>query len=84
MLRDSPVFGELCGQDNLSVSKGGGVRGGLDNDLTLGEGSGFCSMPTADAGSIFQKLPFPGSSCDRGTFTKYRFRDRLCRMEFCR
>lgn len=36
----------------------------------------------SDAGSIFQKLPFPGSSWDRGTLTKYLFSDRLCRMEF--
>jgi hypothetical protein len=37
----------------------------------------------SDAGSILQKLPFPGSSWERGTLTKYRFRDRLWRIEFC-
>ena len=37
----------------------------------------------SDEGSIRQKLPLPGSSCDRGTLTKYRLSDRLCRMEFC-
>ena len=39
------------------------------------------SFPS-DAGSILQKLPFPGSSCDRGTLTKYRFNDKLCLIEF--
>ena len=39
------------------------------------------SLPS-EAGSILQKLPFPGSSCDRGTLTKYRFSDKLCRIEF--
>ena len=41
------------------------------------------SLPS-EAGSILQKLPFPGSSCDRGTLTKYRFSDKLCRIEFCK
>lgn len=41
------------------------------------------SFPS-EAASIFQKEPFPGSSCERGTFTKYRFSDRLCRIEFWR
>ena len=36
----------------------------------------------SEAGSIRQKDPFPGSSWERGTLTKYRFRDRLWRMEF--
>ena len=36
----------------------------------------------SDAGSIRQKEPLPGSSCDRGTLTKYRFSDKLWRMEF--
>ena len=50
------------------------------------------------AGSILQKEPLPGSSCDRGTLTKYLARSgqlssgcsdcyllrlRLWRMEFC-
>jgi hypothetical protein len=30
-----------------------------------------------------QKPPLPGSSLERGTFTKHLFRDRLCRIEFC-
>lgn len=38
---------------------------------------------TSDWGSMRQKEPLPGSSCDRGTLTKYRFRLRLCRIEFC-
>ena len=36
----------------------------------------------SDAGSILQNEPFPGSSWDRATFWKYRFNDRLWRMEF--
>lgn len=38
----------------------------------------------SDDGSILQKEPFPGSSCDRATLMKYRFRDRLWRIEFCK
>jgi hypothetical protein len=30
-----------------------------------------------------QKPPLPGSSLERGTFTKHLFKDRLCRIEFC-
>lgn len=30
-----------------------------------------------------QKPPLPGSSFERGTFTKHLFKDRLCRIEFC-
>jgi len=42
-----------------------------------------CSMSFAsDCGSIRQKDPFPGSSCDRGTLMKYRFSDKLCLIEF--
>ena len=29
-----------------------------------------------------QNDPLPGSSCDLGTFTKNRFSERLCRIEF--
>lgn len=36
----------------------------------------------SEDGSILQKEPLPGSSCDRATLMKYRFRDRLCRIEF--
>lgn len=44
-----------------------------------------CSISfDSDAGSIRQKDPLPGSSCDLGTFTKNRFSERLCRMEFCK
>ena len=32
--------------------------------------------------SILQNDPFPGSSWDRGTFMKYRFKDKLWRIEF--
>ena len=42
-----------------------------------------CSVNLAsDAGSIRQNDPLPGSSCERGTFTKYRFNDKLCLIEF--
>ena len=42
-----------------------------------------CSVNFASvAGSIRQNDPLPGSSCERATFTKYRFRERLCRIEF--
>lgn len=41
------------------------------------------SLPS-EAASIFQKEPLPGSSCDLGTLTKYRFKDKLCRIEFCK
>lgn len=33
--------------------------------------------------SNFQKPPLPGSSLERGNFTKHLFSDKLCRMEFC-
>lgn len=39
------------------------------------------SLPS-EAGSILQKEPFPGSSWERATLMKYRFRDRLWRIEF--
>jgi len=38
----------------------------------------------SEAGSTCQKEPLPDSSWDRGTFTKYRFSERLCRIEFWR
>jgi len=42
-----------------------------------------CSISfDSDAGSILQNDPFPGSSCDLGTFTKKRLSERLCRIEF--
>jgi hypothetical protein len=42
-----------------------------------------CSISFAsDAGSTRQNDPLPGSSCDLGTLTKYRFNDKLCRIEF--
>jgi len=42
-----------------------------------------CSISfVSDAGSIRQNDPFPGSSCERGTFTKNRLSERLCRIEF--
>jgi len=42
-----------------------------------------CSISLdSDAGSIRQNDPLPGSSCDLGTFTKNRFNERLCRIEF--
>lgn len=42
-----------------------------------------CSISLAsDAGSIRQNDPLPGSSWDLGTFTKKRFSERLCRIEF--
>ena len=42
-----------------------------------------CSTSLAsEPGSIRQKLPLPGSSWLRGTLMKYRFSDRLCRIEF--
>lgn len=40
------------------------------------------SLPSED-GSILQNEPLPGSSCDRATLMKYRFSDRLWRIEFC-
>ena len=44
-----------------------------------------CSISfDSEAGSIRQNDPLPGSSCDLGTFTKNRFSDRLCRIEFCK
>jgi len=44
-----------------------------------------CSISfDSDAGSIRQNDPLPGSSCDLGTFTKNRFSERLCRIEFCK
>lgn len=33
--------------------------------------------------SSFQKPPLPGSSFERGSFTKHLFSERLCRIEFC-
>lgn len=33
--------------------------------------------------SSFQKPPLPGSSLERGSFTKHLFNERLCRIEFC-
>lgn len=37
-----------------------------------------CAVNLAsDAGSIRQNEPLPGSSWERGTFTKYRFSERL-------
>ncbi len=36
----------------------------------------------SDDGSILQNEPLPGSSCERGTLMKYRFSDRLWRIEF--
>ena len=43
-----------------------------------------CSTNIAsDDGSIRQNEPLPDSSCDRATLMKYRFNDRLCRIEFC-
>jgi len=42
-----------------------------------------CSTNIAsDAGSIRQNDPLPDSSWDRATLMKYRFNDRLCRIEF--
>jgi len=42
-----------------------------------------CAVNLAsDAWSILQNEPLPGSSWERGTFTKYRFRDKLCLIEF--
>lgn len=39
------------------------------------------SLPS-EAGSILQNEPLPGSSWDLATLMKYRFRDRLWRIEF--
>ncbi len=36
----------------------------------------------SDDGSILQNEPLPGSSCERATLMKYRFSDRLWRIEF--
>lgn len=37
-----------------------------------------CAVNLAsEAGSILQKEPLPGSSCERATFTKYLFNDKL-------
>lgn len=42
-----------------------------------------CSMSLpSEAGSILQNDPLPGSSWDLATLMKYRFSDRLWRIEF--
>lgn len=42
-----------------------------------------CSISLlSEEGSILQKEPLPGSSWERATLMKYRFRDRLWRIEF--
>ena len=33
---------------------------------------------------VWEILTFPGSSLERGTLRKHLFKDRLCRIEFCR
>lgn len=38
--------------------------------------------PSKQSISNFQNPPFPGSSLDRGTFTKNLFNDKLCLIEF--
>ena len=38
----------------------------------------------SEAGSMRQNEPLPGSSWDLGTLIKYRFNDRLWRIEFCK
>lgn len=58
MLGDLPILGEVGGQDNLSVGEGGGVSGCLDNDLTLGKGGGFCSMPSCSQLDLLQLTSF--------------------------
>ena len=40
--------------------------------------------PSSAAGSMRQNDPLPGSSGKRGTLTKQRLRERLCRTAFCR
>lgn len=39
--------------------------------------------PSSATGSMRQNEPLPGSSDERGTFTKQRLRERLCRTAFC-
>lgn len=42
-----------------------------------------CSISLlSEEGSILQNEPLPGSSWERATLMKYRFRDRLWRIEF--
>jgi len=38
--------------------------------------------PSKQSTSNFQNPPLPGSSLDRGTFTKNLFSDKLCLIEF--
>jgi len=40
--------------------------------------------PSKQSTSNFQNPPLPGSSLDRGTFTKNLFNDKLCLIEFLR
>ncbi len=46
--------------------------------------SWLSSNVLSKAGSSRQKPPLPGSSFDRGILMKHLFRERLCRIEFCK
>jgi len=53
------------------------------DDLCLRRRNDCSTNMASDVGSIRQNDPLPDSSCDRATLMKYRFNDRLCRIEFC-
>jgi len=55
----------------------------IPDDLCLRRRNACSTNIASDVGSMRQNDPLPDSSCDRATLMKYRFNDRLCRMEFC-
>jgi len=55
----------------------------IPDDLCLRRRNACSTNIASDVGSMRQNDPLPDSSCDRATLMKYRFNDRLCRIEFC-